>query len=103
MRRDVLQLGVGQDPASHLLPQPLPIRPSSAVDRAHRRRSAIVPLVLPPPVRATASLDRYRARSAVGAPLRRFSPRLDPFAGGVSPALSTAVHARRQPSDPSAV
>ena len=44
VRRDVLQFGVVQDPASQLLPQPLPVRPPGDLDRAHRRRSAVLPL-----------------------------------------------------------
>ncbi len=103
MRRDLLQLGVDQDPAPDIFPQPLPVRASCGVDRAHRRRSAFVPLVLSASARAAPRADRHRARFQARAALRRFPERSRAPAWGVPPPVPAAVPPRGQSPDPGAV
>ena len=71
VRRDVLQLGVGQDPAPRLLPQPVHLRAAGDVDRAHRRRSAVVPQLLSAAAGPAQRADRHRPRFRLRAALRR--------------------------------
>ena len=54
VRGDVLQFGVVQDPAPHVLPQPLHLRAAGGLHRAHRGRSAHLPQLLPAGSRACA-------------------------------------------------
>src|SRR5207245_3877429 len=89
-----------QDPAPDVFSQPLPVRPPGDVDRAHRRRSAVVPVVLPAPARLAPGADRYRARLSAGAPFRGFPARSAQSASGVPIALSATVRARGQPPAP---
>ena len=73
VRRDVLQLGLGQDAAPRLLPQPLHLRAARDLDRAHRRRPAVVPQLLPAAAGPAPRADRHRARLPVRAPVRAIS------------------------------
>ena len=75
VRRDVLQLGVVQDPAPHVLPQPLHLRAAGGLHRVPRRRPADLPQLLPASPRAARRADRHRARLRAQAPLRRLPPR----------------------------
>ena len=103
MRRDVLQLGVDQDPAPRLFPQPLHLRPPGHLHRAHRRRAAVVQVVLPAAAGPARRAGRHRARPPVRAPLRRLPARSAQPARRIPAALSAAVRARAQSPDPGAL
>ena len=68
--RDLLQLGLLQDPAPHLLPQRLHLRAPGGLDRVHRdrRAAADLPRLLPgqrrPALRAEAHRHQLPARTA---------------------------------------
>ena len=103
MRRDVLQYGIVQDPRSQLLSQPLPFRPPRDFDRAHRRRPAIVSLVLSAAARIAACAYRHRARLPSRAAICRFSRRPCQSDRCFPAALSAPPPARGKPPDPGAI
>ena len=92
-----------QDAAPRVLPQPLHLRAPDDLHRAHRRRSAVVPQLLPAAAGPAPRADRHRARLPVRAPVRGFRRRSAPRARGVPPARSAAVPPRVQPPDPGPV
>ncbi len=94
VRRDVLQLGVGQGPPPRLFPQQVHLRPAGDLDRAHRRRSAVIPQLLSAAGGAAQRARRHRPRFRLRAPFRRFRPRPAQRARRVPPSVSAAVPAR---------
>ncbi len=103
VRRDVLQLGVGQDPAPRLLPQQVHLRPAGDLDRVHRRRSAVVPQLLSAAGGAAQRARRHRPRLPLRAAVRGLRPRPAQRARRVPPPVSAAVPARGESPDPGAV
>src|SRR5881396_1109765 len=100
MRGDILQLGLLQDPSPDVFSQPLPVRPPGDVDRAHRRGSAVVPIVLSAPARLAPGADRCRARFPAGAPFRGLPARSTQSTPHAPVALPATVRARGQPPAP---
>ena len=62
VRRDVLQLGVGEDSSPRVFPQPLHLRAPGDLDRVHRRRSAFLSQLLPAANRPSQCVGRHRPR-----------------------------------------
>ena len=73
------------------------------VDRAHRRRSAFVPLVLSAAERPAARTDRRRPRLPARLPVRRFPPRPAQPPRRVPGAVPAPVRARGEPPAPGAL
>ena len=99
VRRDVLQLGVVQDPAPHVLPQPLHLRAAGGLHRAHRRRPADVPQLLPASQHGPARrADRHRARLPARARFADFRRDLRNVLAAFRAPLPAAVRGRGEPT-----